>query len=344
MATRSDHLYRATELAYRTQYAELKERSEAAGPMLPGTPGTLVKREGTGYAYWYRVFYPVPGRRTEQLVCKDDDTEALDDARRSLEFAQWASTQVKTLRKLGFQVADKAVASVMVELHNKHILEAGLMLVGTLAYMCWLNEFGVTAVAARTQDIDLAARQQLKLGASASFLQIVQATRLGFVPIPGMPSTQSPTSVKLRGAGGLRVDLLTPGVRLGRSVHVPQLNWHAQTVPYFDYLLQDSQSAAVLAGGHCVPVMLPRAERFVWHKLYSSGARRSFPEKAAKDLMQAATLAAVLVELQDEDLSDSFQEVPVAMRRTVKARLPTLQRALAAHPQALEQLVRALNE
>ena len=342
MATQSNHLYRATELAYRTQYAELKERSAAAGPMLPGTPGTLVKRDGTGYAYWYRVFYPVPGQRTEQLVCKDGDAEALDDAQRSLEFAQWASTQVKTLRKLGFQVADKAVASVMVELHNKHILEAGLTLVGTLAFMCWLNEFGVTAVAARTQDIDLAARQHLKLGAPASFLEIVQATRLGFVPIQGMPGTAPSTSVKLRGAGGLRVDLLTPGARLGRSVQIPELNWHAQTVPHFDYLLQESQSAAVLAGGHCVPVMLPRAERFIWHKLYSSGARRSFPEKAAKDLVQAATLAAVLVELQDEDLSDSFHELPAAMGRSVRARLPALRRALAGHPQALDRFARAL--
>jgi len=28
-------------------------------------PGTLVKRQGTGYAYWYRVYYPVSGRQAE---------------------------------------------------------------------------------------------------------------------------------------------------------------------------------------------------------------------------------------------------------------------------------------
>ena len=342
MATLSDRRYRPKELAYRTQYAELKERVEAAGLLLPGTPGTLVQRNGTGYPYWYRVYYLVPGKKAEQFVCKDGDIGVLDDVRRQIEFTQWAATQVKTLRKLEFQLADKGVASVMVELHNKQVLDAGLTLVGTLAYMCWLNELGVTAVSARTQDIDLAARQHLKLGAPESFLEIVQATQLGFVPVPGMPSKEPPTSVKLRGAGGLRVDLLTHGAKLVRSVPVPQLMWHAQTMPFYAYLLEQPQKAAVLAGGHCVPVMLPSAPRFVWHKLYSSAARRSFPEKAEKDLMQAATLAAVLVELQDEDLSDSFDEVPVDMKKLVKARLPALRRALAGHPQTREQFMEAL--
>ena len=50
----------------------------------------------------------------------------------------------------------------------------------------------------------------------------------------------------------------------------------------------------------------------------------------------------VLVELQDEDLSDSFDEVPVDMKKLVKARLPALRRALAGHPQTREQFVEAL--
>ncbi len=36
-------LYRPIELSFRTQYAEVKERSRAQGPLLPGTPGTLDK-------------------------------------------------------------------------------------------------------------------------------------------------------------------------------------------------------------------------------------------------------------------------------------------------------------
>lgn len=73
--------YREHELAFRTQYAELKERALAAGALLPGTSGSLALRSGTGYGYWYRVFYPVPGKASEELVCKDGDAAALDAMR-----------------------------------------------------------------------------------------------------------------------------------------------------------------------------------------------------------------------------------------------------------------------
>jgi hypothetical protein len=45
-------LFRKLELAYRTQHAEVRERSRNAGPLLPGTPGLLTLRTGTGYGYW----------------------------------------------------------------------------------------------------------------------------------------------------------------------------------------------------------------------------------------------------------------------------------------------------
>ena len=89
--------------------------------------------------------------------------------------------QVSALSKLGYQVADKGVAAVLVELHNRRIFEAGLVVVGTLAYMSWLNEYGAMAAAARTQDLDLARRQSLKLATPISFLASMQATQLPFV-------------------------------------------------------------------------------------------------------------------------------------------------------------------
>lgn len=53
--------------------------------------------------------------------------------------------------------------------------------------------------------------------------------------------------------------------------------------------------------------------------------------------MQAATLAAVLTEQQDELLTDSFAGVPVAMRGAIHQRLPALRRVLMGRPRALEQ-------
>lgn len=335
-------LYGLHELAYRTQYAELKERTRAAGNLLPGTPGTLYRRDGTGHAYWYRVFYDAPGAQAEELIGNGDDEAAVAATRDRIEFSRWTSTQVSSLRKLDFQVADKGVGRVLVEFYNAGAFEAGLTLVGTLGYMAWLNELGARAVAARTQDIDLARRQRLRLAIPISFLATVQATRLPFSAVPGLPSQQPPTSVKLPGREGLRVDLLTIGRSIGTVVRVPELDWHAQGVPHYDFLLDDPARAAVLAGGHCIPVRLPRPERWVWHKLYSSASRRGEPEKSAKDLLQALTLAAVLIEQLDEALAESWSDVPAAMRSAVRRTLPAMRTLLAAHPQTMEHFDSAL--
>ena len=124
----------------------------------------------------------------------------------------------------------------------------------------------------------------------------MKATQLPFARIPGMPSHEPSASVKLPGADGLRVDVLAPGPTLGAIIAVPELEWHAQTIPFYDYLLKGARPAAMLAGGHCVPLLLPEVTRMIWHKLYASTRRRQERTKAEKDLVQAATLAAILVE------------------------------------------------
>ena len=83
-------LLREHELAFRTQYAELKERILAAGPLLPGTTGTLALRKGSGYPHWYRVFYSVPGKQSEELVCKEGDAEALQSMRERMRFSEFS--------------------------------------------------------------------------------------------------------------------------------------------------------------------------------------------------------------------------------------------------------------
>ena len=310
--------YREHELAFRTQYAELKERAQATGNLLPGSPGSLAKRNGTGLSYWYRIYYPTPGKAKEQFVCKDGGKALLAAMQNQIAFQEWMAQQVSDLRKLGFQVADKSVARVLVELHNQQAFSAGLVLVGTLAYMAWLNELGIIATSARTQDIDLARRQSLKLAAPLSFIATMQATGLPFEEIPSLPATEPATSVKLPGAQGLRVDLLAPGPDLGKTIKIPELAWAAQTIPYFDYLLDHAEPGAVLAGGHCIPVRLPQAPRFVWHKLYSSTQRKGFAEKAAKDQHQALLLATHIAETESHLLRQAFDAAPVAMTKLIK--------------------------
>lgn len=122
---------------------------------------------------------------------------------------------------------------------------------------------------------------------------------------------------------------------------IPELSWHAQAIPFYDYLLKDAEPNAVLAGGHCVPVRIPQAGRFIWHKLYSSRARRGEPEKARKDYQQAVTLTAGLAQDAAEELRAAFKAAPVSLRdklapgiqsfsREFKDELPEIHEALQA--------------
>jgi hypothetical protein len=126
-------------------------------------------------------------------------------------------------------------------------------------------------------------------------------------------------------------------------VHLPELDWYAQSVPYFDYLLSAPRQAAMLAGGHCVPVVAPAPERLAWHKLYSSTRRTKDTAKAEKDLRQAATLLSVLVERDNLELSTTVKAVPREVLGAARQRLPALQRLLEPHPQALDEVKRALH-
>jgi hypothetical protein len=338
----AERLFRKHELAFRTQYAELKERVNSQQVLLPGTPGHLSLRTGTSLPYWYRVFYPVPGTQAEEFVGRQDDEASLQAMKERVELSAWVSSQVSSLRKLGFQVADKAVARVLVELHNRGAFEAGLVLVGSLAYMAWLNELGAIAVSARTQDVDLARRQRLKLAASLPFLKTMKMIGLPFTAVPGLPSTARPTSVKLPGVHGLRVDVLAPGKTLGAVVAVPEMDWAAQGVPYYDYLLETPEPAAALAGGHCVPVRLPQAARLVWHKLYSSARRHGFPEKAEKDRTQALVLAAALIESDATALRAAFRSASRSMTRHIKPLSRLLLPRLDNHPELKEAMEQCL--
>ena len=90
-------LFRITETAYQTQYAEVRDRAIGEGTLLVGTPGNLTLRAGTGHAYWYRVFYPIPGQRAETMVCKDGDTAALAAMQSKMAAAVWMQNQVLSL-------------------------------------------------------------------------------------------------------------------------------------------------------------------------------------------------------------------------------------------------------
>lgn len=289
-------LFRPHESAFQSQYSEVRERARAAGRLLPGTPGALKQRSGTGYSYWYRVYYLPPGTQREEFVGKEGDVAAIEAAQERIAFSGWVAEQVPTLRRIGFQVADKNTARVLVELHDAGAFHAGLVLVGSLAYMAWLNELGAIAASSRTMDVDVARGDRLALEKRDSLLQTANDLRLKF-----------PT--------------------------LPELRWPAQAMPFYDYLLADPADAAVLAGWQCIPVRIPQAARMVWHKLYTS-VKRTDASTHAKDFQQATILAAVLTDSEPQALPLAMQSAPAGLLSPIRGLRPRLKAELASHPQA----------
>src|SRR5437870_12585328 len=107
-------LYRWHEPAFRTQYAELKERTAAAGQLLPGTTGTLTKRSPNpgGREYWYRVYSTLPGRQSERFVGSVHEGGAYAPIGGPRALAVWLQAQVIPFPNLGTQVAARRMPAV----------------------------------------------------------------------------------------------------------------------------------------------------------------------------------------------------------------------------------------
>ena len=211
-------LYRPHELSFRTQYAEVKERSRAAGRLLPGTPGRLVLR--TRHRIRLLVprllLGPWPGR-SRTSSARRTTTRRCRPRRSRSNSRTGRRARCATCESSSFRSRTRPWPVSWSRLHNAGLFEeAACSLVGTLCYMAWLNELGVKAVIARTQDIDLARRRALQAGHPPALPGHDRGAReLKFSPVPGMPSRSPPTSVKRPGANELRIDVLADGPTLG---------------------------------------------------------------------------------------------------------------------------------
>ena len=306
--------------AFRQQYAAIKEQSLTAGALLPGTPGTLQLRRGTGYAYWYRVYYPVPGKQAETLVGPESDSAAEKAMRARMDFAASMTRQVGLLRKLGFQVADKVSARALVELHKLGAFEAGLLLAGQLGCIAWLNELGARI---RRPAGEPPISPRLELLAPEGFLSQPLAAALPLVSAAESTSDGRPqTAFALPGLAPIPTEILVAGNCFGSAVGGP--GWSATTIPDHDYLLAGPTPGALLAGGQCIPVRLPQAARLVWHQLAAS--------HAATERRLALTLAAVVLAQDPWAMLSAWESAPATITEPIRPLRDNLLADTAGHP------------
>lgn len=340
-------LFRRHDAADQARYQDAAQRARAQARVLAGTPGTLKQRTQSGSRYWVREHIRVDGAKVDEYLgpVAALPQKAVATLRAEIELARSLASASASLRLAGYQRLERKPAAVLAVFFNHRLHEAGLVLVGSHAYGSLLNELGIRAPGYRTQDLDLARAQPLSLAlpaADASFAALLDESGLRFVPVPGMPSSRPSGSFKLPGADAMLVDLLVPGKASGKVVAVKELATHAQSVPLLEFLVEAPIAAVVLSPNQIVPVRVPAPERFLLHKLYSSQSRRGSPGKAAKDLEQAAVLAAAVEEAIPGRIAAAWRRLPAPGKPAVRRAASAAAKLLAGEHAEAHAALRAL--
>ncbi len=318
-------------LALQTAYAEVKREASEQPAVPSGSPGSVGIRQVKDRPFYYRQFYDTRGRKAAEYLGPVGDRTAEDRAQAARERIAASTALSRELRMLGQQGyvrVDARTTALLGAMANGHLFRGGAVLVGSHAYAVAINDLGVRAASFRTEDIDIARGESLRLPEAVRFEEVLAASMVPLFPVPGLGQAPT-TSFKARGADRLRVDLLVPA--RGRAVTtapVPELDAHAMALPHLAYLLEETVGSVVLGRDAAVPVRVPRAERLAWHKMYVSQVRTATSEKRTKDLRQAATLVAALFEEAPDALEAAHGQLPVGVRRNAKAGATTVIRIL----------------
>jgi hypothetical protein len=161
----------------------------------------------------------------------------------------------------------------------------------------------------RTQDVDVAS-EHMVIGVPDRNVDLRQAlidSELGFIEIPALDRRAPSTRFRIRGRQ-VSVDILTPmkGRTSGKPILLKSLNVYAEPVRFLDYLLVDTQPAAVVAKAGLM-VNVPAPARYALHKLVLAERRiAAFQTKRTKDIDQAEQLIAVLANDRPGDLRSAW--------------------------------------
>jgi len=292
-------------------YAELLQQCAIALPSQRGI--SFVTKHISGHRYWYMELVVGSTKRQYSLGRDSDELRTKVDKQKAL-FAQ-AAPDMKQREKLVAMlnsggaftpgISDGRVLEVLAQAGT---FLAGGMLVGSHAFNTYSNMLGVSwgSAAMQTQDMDLASYRQVEVAMrrdAPDVKSILLECGMGFFEVPALNRKSPSTSFKLRGED-FHVELLTPlhGPDTHKPVQLPHFNSYAHPMRFLEYLLEDSQGAAVpFRSG--VLVNVPDPARFAVHKLVVSQRRPVAQQvKVKKDIQQANELLDVLLEDRPGDV------------------------------------------
>jgi len=336
-------------------YAEILEvaRHEELSRSVRNLSGSFNRKVVKGIPYWYYQFRDAAGGRTHQIFVGRDSPElqALVEQARTRGDRQ-LDALAKAAIALGCSATTPVHFRIVRRLNEIGFFLAGGLLIGTHAFLALGNALGVSwGDIARTQDIDFAhAGKRIELALPASLhiqtRTALESLEMGLLPAPGFRPWDKTASFVSQVDRQLRVDFLTPMVGGKEEVFLhDELGVNLQPIRFLEFILEDVQQAVVLSPLGAVIVNVPDPARYALHKMLVFAERRARnPQKALKDLRQAAALVEVLSSFRADDLLALWKDLlgrgPGWRQRARKA-LPPL-RDMAPSLEVLEPMARTL--
>lgn len=304
--------------AAQTAYAGLAQaaRQRDLQRSIADLPGGFVSKKIKGLEYWYYQFKLPDGKPQQTYIGPNDEsTRELIVKHRDL--------SVKQAKKHLGNMCDAAIAfgcyqvipkhaRVLTRLTDHGLFRFGGVLAGTHSYLSYQNRFGVLWTGGETtvdldfahpgKNISIAINTNLKIDAHAA----IDSLKMGFLPV------NEGTSYIKEDEPDFDLDFLTCIHRLGDApVYKPQLNLSLQPLKFMEFSIQNPMVSVLVASGGPIVVNVPRPERYALAKLilYKERLVGKQPEKATKDLVQAATLINYLSSREPEALLEAWDDL-----------------------------------
>ena len=119
-------------------------------------------------------------------------------------------------------------------------------------------------------------------------------------------------------------------------VIMPELKAYGTSLPYLDYLLEETQIVTLIAREGVCPVRVPVPQRMAWHKILVSALRATQSSKAKKDFEQGCVLLAVIGDTDTQAIKDAANDLHTTARKKIASKQDLVETALAMHPRALD--------
>ncbi len=312
-------------VALQTVYAELADRAWAGSfQEIMDAGGTPHKHVVKGRDYWY--WHPATrnGQRPPARYLGPDTPEIRRRIEAQVEHAEARKDRigmVRALRAGRMPAPDSLSGNVLAALAAAGTFRLSAVVVGSLAFQCYLPMLGFRApgTTTRTGDVDIGRFPSISVAVGdriePDLLSVLKSVDPAFEAIPSPFDSRRTLRYAIRGRSEDRfvVDVHAPmcGTPQDRPVHLPTLEGDAQPLRFLDFLLYREIDALVLHGVG-IPVKVPAPERFAVHKLLVAARRHTDSTgraKVRKDLAQAAHLVRVLASDSPEELRDAWEEM-----------------------------------